>query len=249
MAQLAAPCREPTSVRLPTYVKLHRAFFAACIVLAPLTLAGWFTLCPQYGDPSCPSNAHPDAAIAAFRTANPALMQVFYAINLIIPYLYPIGYIGLGLLAMKRSPWLATIGIAFGWLGSIAWGFISDTILTLKSAIQLGQDTSFLALEKAHFSDPLILIVATGWVLGHQGAYVLLGIALWRARVIPRWASLLIILSGPVMGPIAYGTNLGSVQVLGFVLVLIGSIPAAHAMLKGQAEAAMQADAPDVAIG
>jgi hypothetical protein len=33
---------------------------------------------------------------------------------LIIPYLYPLGYIGLGRLAMQRAPWLATIGIAFG---------------------------------------------------------------------------------------------------------------------------------------
>jgi hypothetical protein len=43
--------------------------------------------------------------------------------------------------------------------------------------------------------------------------------------------------SGPVMGPIAYGTNLGSVQVLGFVLVLIGSLPAAIAMLQCRNEA------------
>ena len=34
------------------------------------------------------------------------------------------------------------------------------------------------------------------------------------------------------MGPIAYGTGLGILQVLGFVLVFIGSIPAALAMLK-----------------
>ncbi len=78
-----------------------------------------------------------------------------------------------------------------------------------------------------------------GWVIGHQLAYVLLGIALLRARVIPRWAAWLMIVSGPVMGPIAYGTKVGLLQILGYVLVFIGSIPAAFAMLKVRDESAL----------
>lgn len=46
------------------------------------------------------------------------------------------------------------------------------------------------------------------------------------------WAAWLIIVSAPLMGPIAYGTNLGLLQILGFVLVFIGSVPAALSMLK-----------------
>jgi len=76
----------------------------------------------------------------------------------------------------------------------------------------------------------------TGWVIGHLLGYVLLGIALLRARVIPRWAAWLIIVSAPVMGPIAYGTGLGLLQVLGYVLVFIGSVPAAIAMLRRRDE-------------
>ena len=60
------------------------------------------------------------------------------------------------------------------------------------------------------------------------------GIALLRARVIPRWAAWLIIISAPLMGPIAYGTRLGIFQDLGYVLVFIGSLPAALAMLRSQ---------------
>ncbi len=221
-----------TEVSNPLYRRLQRVFFALSVLLAPLAMAGWFTLCPQYGDPTCPSSVRPDAALVAFRAANPTLMHLFYGITLIIPYLYPLGYIGLGLLAMKRSPWLATLGIALGWFGSIAWGFIADAMFLINSAIQLGQDSSFVVLEKAHYADPLILIVATGWVLGHWGGYILLGIALWRSRTIPRWAALLIITSGPLMGPIAYGFNIGILQVLGFLLVFVGSIPAARVLWK-----------------
>ena len=74
---------------------------------------------------------------------------------------------------------------------------------------------------------------AIAWLFGHLLGYVLLGIALARARAIPLWAACLIIASAPLMGPIAYGTGLGILQVLGYVLVFIGSIPAAFAMLKG----------------
>ena len=92
------------------YRKLHRAFFAVCILLAPLTLSLWFALCPQYGDPACPNMANHLAVLAAYREANPLLMQVFLFLNLVIPYVYPLSYIGLGLLAMKRAPWLSTLG-------------------------------------------------------------------------------------------------------------------------------------------
>jgi hypothetical protein len=218
----------------PVYRKLHRAVLAACLLLAPLSLAGWFTLCPQYGDPTCPSSVHPDAVFAAFRAANPVLLQIFFYLNLIIPYIYPISYVVLGMVSMKRSPWLSTLGIAFGWVGSIAWGFIAQAIFTGYTAIQLGQDVSFAVLYKAVFANPLVLAVATGWVLGHLGGYVLLGIAHLRARVIPRWAAWLIIMSGPLMGPIAYGFNIGILQVLGYVLVFIGSVPAAYAVLKAR---------------
>ena len=75
--------------------------------------------------------------------------------------------------------------------------------------------------------------MAAGWVVGHLLGYVLLGIALARARLVPQWAAWLLVASAPLMGPIAYGTGLGILQVLGYVLVFIGSIPAAFAMLKG----------------
>ena len=39
----------------PVYLKLHRTFFALCIVLAPLILSLWFGLCPTWAnDAACP---------------------------------------------------------------------------------------------------------------------------------------------------------------------------------------------------
>ncbi len=216
----------------PVYRRLHRAFFAACIVLAPLLISGWFTLCPQYGDPGCPGGHHL-AVLVAYRAANPFLLNVFLFLNLVIPYLYPLSYIGLGLLAMKRAPWLSTIAIACGFVGSIPWGAFADQSFLLNAMAHLRHDTLFATLVNSYFSiNPEAYVMSAGWVIGHLFGYVLLGIALARARVIPQWAAWLIVASAPLRGPIAYGTGLGILQVLGYVLVFIASIPAALTILK-----------------
>ena len=225
----------------PLYRKLHRAFFAICILLAPLTLSLWFGLCPTgAGDPACPDMASSLAVFADFRAMNPQLMQIFLLLSLASPYVYTLSYIGLGLLAMKRSPWLATLGIACGFAAGIVWGAIADSITMLESMAQNSLNPLFVTVEHHYYSTWLILAFGAAWVIGHQLGYVLLGIALARARVIPLWAACLIIVSAPLMGPIAYGTGLGLLQILGFVLVFIGSIPAAFAMLKMRDEQAIE---------
>ncbi|WP_376797330.1 hypothetical protein [Thermogemmatispora sp.] len=113
----------------PFYRKLHRPFFALCIVLAPLILSFWFSLCPQYGNPACLTvENNLLGVLVAYRAANPLLIQIFLVINVVIPSLYPLSYIGLGLLSMKRAPWLSTIGIACGFVGSIPWGLVADQV-------------------------------------------------------------------------------------------------------------------------
>lgn len=226
---------------VPAYRRLYLAVLAACVVLAPLTLAAWFQLCPT-GDVGCPDQGSSVAVYAAFRATPPVLMRVFLLLSVAAPYLYPVSYFGLGLLALRRSPWLAMSGMACGWVGSVTWGLIADQMFMLTSMARLQHDSLFVVLEQRYYANSDLLIFAVGWVLGHMLAYVLLGIALWRARVVPRWAAGLIIASAPLMGPIAYGANQGLLQVLGYALVFVGSVPAAAALLHGADEAGVNAN-------
>jgi hypothetical protein len=132
---------------------------------------------------------------------------------------------------MKRSPWLATLGIACGFVGSIVWSLIADQSFLYNSMARLGHDTLFAMVWTEYGKNWEPWVMGGGWVIGHQLAYVLLGIALLRTRMTPRWAAWLLIVSAPLMGPIAYGTRIGLLQILGYVLVFIGSIPAALATL------------------
>jgi hypothetical protein len=219
----------------PVYRKLQRAFVAVCLLLAPLTVSLSFATCPVYGNPNCPGTggtASTAAAGAAFRDANPLLLQVFFFVTVLAMYLYPLSYVYLGRLAMKRSPWLAISGIVCGFIGSVVWGFLTDEFFWINMLAQSGLDAHFPQFQQAYTANGWVYAVHTGWVIGHLLGYVLLGIALLRARTIPRWAAWLIIVSAPIMGPLSYGTGLGLLQVLGYVLVFIASVPAALAILK-----------------
>ena len=74
---------------------------------------------------------------------------------------------------------------------------------------QIGTNPVFVTIENHYYSNWMTLAFGIGWVVGHVLGYVLLGIALARARVIPLWAACLIVASAPLMGPIASGQAWG----------------------------------------
>lgn len=223
----------------PVYRKLHRAFFALCLLVAPLTVSLSFATCPVYGNPNCPGTggtASLTTVGAAFRDAPPLLLQIFFFVTVLAIYLYPLSYLYLGRLAMKRSPWLAISGIACGFIGSVIWGFLTDEFFWINALAQSGLDAQFPRVQHAYITNGWVYVVHAGWIIGHLLGYVLLGMALLRARVIPRWAAWLMIVSVPIMGPLSYGTGLGLIQVLGYGMVFIASVPAALATLKRRDE-------------
>ena len=219
------------------YRRALRVFLALCILLAPLLLVFWFGLCPTgANDAACPDQGSSLSVVAAFRVMNSQLRQVFLLLTLVIPFVYPVSYIGLGALAVRRAPWLTALGVVCGFAGGVVWAAIAGQIALLDGMAQIAPNPVFVMIENHFYANWMVLTLGTFWVIGHLAGYVLLGFALWRARAIPLWAALIFILSAPLMGPIAYGTNQGFLQILGFALIFIASIPAALAMLHGRDE-------------
>jgi hypothetical protein len=205
---------------------------AIVTVAAPVVASGWFALCPQYGNPSCPSSADPRGALDAFAAAPAGLLEAFLAVNMLAPYVVPLSIVGLAVVAWRTSPWLALIGAIAGWLGAIPWGFFSEAISLATSATRTGDDSGFTGVLETAYADWHLLVVATGWVLGHLIAYVLLGIALARAPDVPRWSGVALIVSAALIGPIAYGSGLGVVQVAGYLLIALASVPVAVVIVR-----------------
>ncbi len=204
------------------------------VVLAPLTMAAWFALCPQYGNPACPTNADPLAVLHAYRSAPPALREAFLIVNFVTPYLFPLSYLVLGSAVLRRSPWFAMLGMGAGWIGAMPWAFISDQNFLLVDMTRFQSDGIFANLETTYIQDPHIFLIAAGWVLGHLLGYLFLGIALLRSGVVPRWSGVLLVVATPVMGPLAYGSGLNVLQILAYVLVAVASLAVARVLLMGR---------------
>lgn len=210
----------------PALRAFYRACLAACIVLAPLVLFLGFAFDPTGGVP--PGGR---ATVAAFQAVSPLRVQLFLWFNAVTPYFFPLSYIGLGLLALRRSPVLATAGMALGLLGSLPFGLFVEAEAIIAHIAQLGDSAAFEALIRDVSSEGVIVFLQISWVVGHLLGYLLLGIALIRARAIPLWAAGLIILGLPFQAA-AYIARQGIWQLICFALIFIGSVPAAWALLR-----------------
>lgn len=214
----------------PIYRRLLYALLALSVVLAPLALTTWFTTCPTF-DAGCPDQTGTTAVLADFRALSPLLMHLFLWANVIAPYLYPASYLALGLLAIRRAPWLATLGIIFGWAGSIPWGLVADQMFMLHATAAVRHDALAVAIGHHYYSTSEVGVFLAGWG-GHLPAYVLLGLALWRARAVPRWAAALVIAGAPLMMSAYFPGSSYLLQVSGYAVEVVGGVPVAVALLR-----------------
>jgi hypothetical protein len=211
-----------------------RFVIATCVLIAPLMLAGWFSTCPQYGDPNCPSSENPLAAMLAFRSAIPLPLQIFLILSLLVPFIYPVSFIGVSIVAFRGAPLLATIGVGLAWLGSITWGFTTDVVFQMNNAAQMHEETLYAELARTYSDSGYSIVLGAGWIAGHVFGYIVLGAALIRSRAVPAWAGWLLALSPVLIVPAAYAFRTSVSQVLGFVFVFIASVPVASALVRGQ---------------
>jgi hypothetical protein len=210
---------------------LLRALLAACVALAPLSVALSFVADPTGGVPHGASNTY-----VTYREAGAERVEVFLVLNAAAAYLFPMSYTGLGLVALRRAPWLAPAacalarpcgvrpgsplrrapwlaapGMIAGLLGTLQWAvFVPvETLFAVMAQAPNGGD--FIQLANAISAEGVIGALQLAWVLGHLLGYTLLGVPL---QALP------------------YPLNLGAFQIAGFLLIFLGSILAALALLR-----------------
>lgn len=212
----------------PAYRKLQHAFFAACLILGP-----FFTILEVVFNPSrSTAGTTGSAVIAANITANAGTNLWHLLFGMLALFLFPFGTLGMTMLAMRRSPWLATIGGFLALTGLFAFiVFAGQEELSYLMA-QMGGGAQLVALWDRFNTDPLITAYLYIFIMGHLIGPMLLGIALGRTHMIPAWAAWAIILRSPIQ-VVGFLTHTGlSIEIVTYGLLLIGSIPVALALLK-----------------
>jgi hypothetical protein len=170
---------------------LARTALAILMPIGPLSIAVLRGILPYYTTDSTTTLA---AKVAAHQgTETIVLWLTFVAVLTSVP-----GVISLGLLARRHAPVLGTAGLvlAYAAFACLFWSSVagSDTVALGTARIGLHPGTTGALLTSIASITPIGLGAAI-FVFGHIISLVLLAVALWRGRSVPRWAALALGLS------------------------------------------------------
>lgn len=133
------------------------------------------------------------AGVAGHEVAESAVLWLaLVAMLTVVP-----GAISLGVAAAGRRPLLGTAALVLSVAGFSALPVIPDAVAL--SGVQAGLPLSGVArLIDESQGQPAVLVGGVVFVLGHVLGVVLLGIALWRAGIVPGWAGAVLSVSQPL---------------------------------------------------
>ena len=126
-----------------------------------------------------------------------------------------------GWLAGARASKMAAAGAGLVFASWLCAGYLLGTDILLYMAATAPDQRAATALVDGYLSYPLVQGLVLAYLMGHVVGFLLLGVALWRARAVPRWAA-----SAVAVWPfLELAGEAGGVRVLaaaGFTMLTIG---------------------------
>ena len=154
---------------------------AVCLVVGPVGQVAQYLVTPI-------SEADSASAQVAQAAAHLDRMRWAIPLDLLILLVAP-AVLCAGALAGARVSRLAAAGaglVFVTWLGA---GYLLGTDILLYLAATAGDQTAAVGLVDGYLYHPVVESLVVAYLVGHVLGFVLLGVALWRARAVPRWAA------------------------------------------------------------
>src|SRR5207302_2541837 len=168
-------------VPVSTAFTFQRMSFAACIILAPLSITIY--LCSWEGNQRAPLTPLITSAMAG-----PTGNTLHFIGAIAASFFLPLGYLGMSLLGMRRAPWLATISAALSLVGWIPWAALMGLDSLAYDIGRTGSTPQLVALWTTFNGDAVMTSYLVIYLIGHLLSAVLIGIMLGRLRLVPAWA-------------------------------------------------------------
>jgi hypothetical protein len=174
------------------------------------------------------------AMVTIYSTANIILIQAHLLSVVSAVYLLPVSLLAMAWLAMRRSPYLATIAMLTTLIGILPSAAFPSQDAFIYNLSRMGSNPLLVTIAQQFNDDGVMKYYNVIFNLGTVAGPTLIGIALWRSRAVPIWAAVLITFGRllVLLYPFARGFPAVDLQVLSWIPLLIGSIPAALVMWK-----------------
>jgi hypothetical protein len=185
-----SPAISKTAVRDPR--TFWRVGIALALPIGPLLVTFARAILPYW-------TSQDDATIAANIAAHPKAMEVLNWIGLpILPFML-ITVLGLGYLARRGAPVLAAVATIPTFFAYAMWNSAgpSDYLGWVMSTHGYSVD-QMVTLSNQLGDTPMAVVVGLFWVVVHILGMVLAAIALFRARMLPLLAAILLGVSQPI---------------------------------------------------
>ncbi|MGF7235431.1 MAG: hypothetical protein ACQSGP_10820 [Frankia sp.] len=200
---------------------IGRMLGAASLVLGPIAIAASSLASPASGQPG-------PKTLAKF-AAHPGRADVLVAADVLVLFMIPAIAL-VALLAWRRSPKLATAGGMLG-LVAVAASFVLTAFdVWTRVATHAANQAAAGELIRKVSDNAVIGIFGLTFLLGHAIAIGLLGAALWRSRIVARWAAGAVIAYVP-LGIISIALPSAAVAVAALFL-LVGFTACAALLLR-----------------
>lgn len=187
----------------------------AAAPLGPLAMAGWALALP-YALSDEPAAWIPKLAQDMART------QIAFWMLLVFALTAQVGAVVTGLVARRGSRRIGTVGLVLTWLGfaaTSAGSFGYDTAAV--AAYNTGSDVPTVEKILAELDTLQAPTIGAGAFIPLMAiGAILLGIALWRGRTVPRWAAAAVIAAFPLI--LAGGFATMYLNALGWLLLAAG---------------------------
>jgi hypothetical protein len=169
--------------------------------------------------------------LALFLSAvNPAAGQLA---NMLTVYLIPPGVLSLAWVVRRRTPVLATVGGSLAFVGYAALIQVPDLAAVGVAADSAGLPVAATDRLIAAVSEhPVTGLLITVYLVGHVLGLALLGIALLRSGVGPRWMAVTLIAAAPLDTVLGAASGSAALVAAGYVPLSIGFASASVALLR-----------------
>jgi hypothetical protein len=163
--------------------------------------------------------------MADLGAASLVLWLGFIAILTLVPAAFAVGR-----LTRRRAPWLTAISLFLLVPGYLSLGWLEGGDQSLWAGPESGLDAGAVTrlYDTMH---PTSDLAGVFFVVGHVLGTILLGVALWRTRVIAKWAALAVIVSQPIHFVAAVIVPNHTVDLIGWGLQAVGFAAVGWAIL------------------